>query len=132
MITTITTSLGATYPVEGLLGRGGQGTVVRVRSQKGLAAKILHLGSERERESLRNRVAFVRSLPLGDLPIAIPIDGLAPPLVGYTMQLLRDMVPGSSLIRPPRDSGTTLSKWYASTGSIARRLRVMAKACDIL
>ena len=132
MITTITTALGATYPVEGLLGRGGQGTVVRVRSQKGLAAKILHMGSERERESLRNRVAFVRSLPLGDLPIAIPIDGLAPPLVGYTMQLLRDMVPGSSLIRPPRDSGTTLSKWYASTGSIARRLRVMAKACDIL
>lgn len=132
MIATVTSSLGAAYQVDGLLGKGGQGTVVRLRSQQGLAAKILHLCSEREREALKNRIAFVRSLPLSDLPIAMPIDSLTSPTVGYTMQLLRDMVPVASLIRPPKDCRSTLSEWYASTGGLARRLRLMARGCDIL
>ena len=132
MKSAITTTLGAAYTIEGTLGQGGQGTVVRLRSQQGLAAKILHLGSEREREGLRNRIAFVRSLPLSDLPIAMPIDGLASPQVGYTMRLLRDMVPATALIRPPQDSNMTLAQWYGHTGGIVRRLRLMAKGCDIL
>ena len=69
----ISTALGASYNVESLLGKGGQGTVVRLKSQQGLAAKILHMGSEREREALKNRIAFVRSLPLTDLPVAMPV-----------------------------------------------------------
>lgn len=129
---TISTALGASYAVESLLGKGGQGTVVRLKSQQGLAAKILHMGSEREREALKNRIAFLRSLPLGDLPVAMPVDSLAPPLVGYTMQLLRDMEPATSLLRPPRNSGMRLPEWYASRGGLMRRLRVMAKSCDIL
>lgn len=129
---TIFTALGASYAVESLLGKGGQGTVVRLKSQQGLAAKILHMGSEREREALKNRIAFVRSLPLDDLPVAMPVDGLSPPLVGYTMQLLRDMEPATSLLRPPKDSGVRLPEWYAGRGGLMRRLRVMAKSCDIL
>jgi DNA-binding helix-hairpin-helix protein with protein kinase domain len=128
----ISTALGASYSVESLLGKGGQGTVVRLKSQQGLAAKILHMGSEREREALKNRIAFVRSLPLGDLPVAMPVDSLAPPLVGYTMQLLRDMEPATALLRPPKDSGMSLPEWYASRGGLMRRLRLMAKSCDIL
>lgn len=126
----ISTALGASYSVESLLGKGGQGTVVRLKSQQGLAAKILHMGSEREREALKNRIAFVRSLPLGDLPVAMPVDSLAPPLVGYTMQLLRDMEPATALLRPPKDSGMSLPEWYASRGGLMRRLRLMAKSCD--
>jgi len=129
---TIFTALGASYAVDSLLGKGGQGTVVRLKSQQGLAAKIMHMGSERERESLKNRIAFVRSLPLGDLPVAMPVDSLAPPLVGYTMQLLRDMEPATSLLRPPKNLGMRLAEWYAGRGGLMRRLRVMAKSCDIL
>lgn len=128
----ISTVLGASYSVEAMLGRGGQGTVVRLRSQQGLAAKILHIGSAREHEAMKNRIAFVRSLPLDDLPIAMPIDSLAPPMVGYTMQLLRDMEAATSLLRPVKNSDVTLSEWYSSRGGLARRLRLMAKSCDIL
>jgi DNA-binding helix-hairpin-helix protein with protein kinase domain len=128
----ISTILGATYSVESLLGKGGQGTVVQLRSQQGLAAKILHLSSERGRETLKNRIAFVRSLPLGDLPVALPIDSLAPPHVGYTMQLLRDMAPVTALLRPPKNLDMSLPEWYSSHGGLLRRLRLMAKSCDIL
>lgn len=131
-MTSISTALGASYKVESTLGKGGQGTVVRLKSQQGLAAKILHMGSEREREALKNRIAFVRSLPLADLPVAMPVDSLAPPLVGYTMQLLRDMEPATTLLRPPKESGIRLPEWYANRGGLMRRLRLMAKSCDIL
>lgn len=131
-MTSISTALGASYSVESLLGKGGQGTVVRLKSQQGLAAKILHMGSEVEREALRNRIAFVRSLPLDDLPVSMPIESLAPPLVGYTMQLLRDMEPATSLLRPPKSLSMSVSEWYASRGGLMRRLRLMAKSCDTL
>jgi len=97
-----------------------------------LAAKILMVNSVVAREALRNRIAFVRSLPLEGVPIATPIDSLAPPHVGYTMQLLRDMVPASVLTRPDNTTKCSLNQWYAKTGGSARRLRLMAKACDIL
>lgn len=129
---TLTTSLGATYSVESLLGQGGQGTVYRLKSQQGLAAKVLNVASTADREVLRNRVAFVRSLPLSDLPIAMPIDSLAPPRIGYTMQLLREMVPVTKLIRPDADETLSLKLWYAKSGGSVRRLRLMAKTCDLL
>lgn len=131
-MTSISTALGASYSVECLLGKGGQGTVMRLKSQHGLAAKILHVGSEREREALKNQIAFIRSLPLDDLPVAMPVDSLAPPLVGYTMQLLRDMEPATTLLRPPKELGMSMPEWYASRGGLMRRLRLMAKTCDIL
>lgn len=62
----------------------------------------------------------------------MPIDSLAAPNVGYTMQLVRDAVMATDLLRPKTKGTTDIGAWYAECGGLRRRLRLMANACDLL
>jgi DNA-binding helix-hairpin-helix protein with protein kinase domain len=83
----------------------------------------------RDAEVLRRQFAFVRRLDLGGLHVAKPIAVLKPPYVGYVAEFLGDMVPIKSLMEAPSKD---LVRWHIDTGSLRRRLRLLAHAGEAL
>lgn len=120
----------AEYALGQVLGEGGQGRVHAVTG-KALAVKVLQAGTAAVRDRLANEVARVRRLDLAGLPLARPLALLAPPHVGYVMELLTDMVPMSRLVHPPRGAANVLP-WYLESGGLGRRLRLLARLADVL
>jgi DNA-binding helix-hairpin-helix protein with protein kinase domain len=121
---------GREYELDGELGHGGQGTVFGVRNQS-LAIKICRPdGGRFDNQSLSDRLARLRWLPLEDLPVSRPVEVLDEPFTGYVMERLQDMVPMSELTSPPR--GADLLDWYASRGGLRRRLRLLARCAETL
>lgn len=141
------------------LGRGGQGVVLRTRSPH-IAVKLIgeftesapsvesKQGASQElwnqltrvpgfdvapdgekQATLRRRLADVHLLPLPDLHVAQPLAMLRDH-VGYTMRLLKGMVPIRSLIADPGERN--LAEFYLSTGGLGRRLELLANAAGIL
>ncbi|MFC1997826.1 serine/threonine protein kinase [Chloroflexota bacterium] len=82
-----------------------------------------------EREQVRRQLRRVRQMPIDDLPITRPLELLRPPYAGYVMEYLNGMVPLSKLRFPPRGD---IKNWYQETGSLKRRLLILAKCADIL
>lgn len=121
---------GTTYQLIQKIGRGGQGTVWRVKGGN-LAAKLLPRGSNSQRELLSQRLAFVRRLDLQGLSIAKPLETLDPPYCGYVMQFLRDMMPVSRLFSATGGQELTPA-WYQGTGGVKRRLRLMASLARLM
>ncbi|MGI5232550.1 protein kinase domain-containing protein [Actinoallomurus sp. CA-142502] len=111
-----------------LLGSGGQGEVWAAGER--IAVKILHARTSRAATRLRQRLRMVKGLDLEGLPISQPLAMLAEPKVGYTMELLSDMVGLRSLAVPPRR--TDVADWYAATGGLRRRLRILAGTAEAL
>lgn len=141
------------------LGRGGQGVVLRTRSphivvkligdiaedssnaasERGATQKLwnqltrasgIAMAPDGEKQvALRHRLEDVHLLPLPDLHVAQPLAMLRDH-VGYTMRLLKDMVPIRSLIAEPGDRN--LAAFYRSTGGLRRRLELLANAAGIL
>jgi len=135
------------------LGEGGQGIVFATKNPD-IAVKLISTGetSNPERRQplleqltrglgrpietddgahhrLRNRLSQVRTLPLPDLHIAQPLE-LLRGYVGYTMRLLRDMVPIRTLILPPAVENAAVE--YLAAGGLRRRLRLLAKTAETL
>lgn len=127
---TVTSVHGNRYRLGREIGRGGQGAVFAVEGEA-LAVKLLWERSLRERERLRDQLALVGRLPLEDLGVARPLEQLRPPHVGYLMELFTGMVPLHSLMRPPRDVDSVVW-WYLESGGLRRRLRVLARAAEVL
>ena len=121
---------GTRYVLGEPLGYGGQGRVFKVDGQD-LVVKLLFNQTEVRREKLRNRLNFVRRLPLEELDVARPIEMLRPPYLGYVMELLTDMVPLKILAEPDRDI-RSLAEWYLQTGGLGRRLRLLARTAGTL
>src|SRR4051812_15414622 len=99
---------GASYRLAAELGRGGQGRVFRVRGGQ-FAVKLLQRSSARQSQ-MRAALRAVRRLPLEDLPIALPLEFLRAPDIGYVMELLTELRPLGWLLagRP----GVNLADWY--------------------
>lgn len=141
------------------LGRGGQGIVLRTRSPH-IAVKLIGKFAEDassaeskqgasqslwnqltrvtgfkvaphgvEQGDLRRRLEDVHILPLPDLHVAQPLAMLRDH-VGYTMRILKGMVPIRSLIADPGE--TNLAEFYFSTGGLRRRLELLANTAAIL
>lgn len=116
------------------IGQGGQGIVFRTRDQH-IAVKMLtdNLGrplqNPEARERLSRQLEDFRLLPLPDLHIATPVAMLAPPLVGYVMRLLTDMVPIDTLIARPN---ANLAEFYLTGGGLKRRLGLLARTAETL
>ena len=120
---------GRRYRLVRQLGRGGQGAVYVVEGGK-LAAKLIFDSSASRRDRLRNQLIHVKRLSLGDLEIARPLEMLREPSLGYVMELLTGMVPIQALAHMPR--GAKLVPWYIAGGGLRRRLRLLARAADLL
>ena len=116
------------------LGQGGQGVVFRT-SDPDTAVKIITdengqpLLDPQARGRFSEKLEGVRLLPVPDLHLAKPKALLRPPFIGYSMKLLGSMVPMNTLIAP---AGGSLSSFYVETGGLRRRLRLLAKAAEIL
>jgi serine/threonine protein kinase len=136
---------GNVHHLDESLGSGGQGAVFRTtdpdvavkfltnRGGSPVTDKTLHQKYNRKMEE-------VRTLPVPDLNLAMPITLLAAPHTGYVMRLLSDMVPVQSLIVPPRPPGAgdekaeniSLTKFYNQTGGLRRRLLLLASIAGTL
>lgn len=127
MTRTVTDEHGTVHALEQPIGRGGQGTVYRVRGTRRVV-KLLSGGHDRE--ALRRQIAAVKRMELRDLHVARPLALLRAPDVGYVAELLEDMVPLRTLIAPPAGKGVTA--WYLETGGLRRRLRLLAHAGEAL
>ncbi|MEU6787003.1 lipopolysaccharide kinase InaA family protein [Nonomuraea angiospora] len=110
------------------LGAGGQGEVWAAGRRR--AVKLLHAPSQKAALELHRRLRLVRRLDLAGLPISSPLAVLAPPNLGYVMELLEDMVSIQTLSSPPRAGD--LLQWYARTGGLRRRLRLLARLAGAL
>lgn len=117
---------GRPLPLLRLIGKGGQASVWA--SEGRIAVKILHARTPRAAERLRGRIGVVRRLDLVGLPVSRPLDLLAAPDIGYSMELLEEMVPIQLLASAP--ASRDLLDWYAETGGLRRRLRLLARAAD--
>lgn len=106
------------------LGAGGQGEVWEAGGGR-VAVKILHSRDQQAAEHLAAQLRRVRLLDLGDLPLARPLALLRPPHLGYTMAMLSDMVALRHLVAPT--GRVKLTRWYAETGGLRRRLRLLAR-----
>lgn len=126
----LTDGKGRSYDVSGFLGQGGQGTVYALSGGK-LAVKLLFGRSQLQRDRLRSKLAWLRTLPLESIAIAKPIEVLAPPHVGYLMQFCSGMVSAQQLLAPPRGNSAVL-KWYIETGGLRRRLTLLARLATVL
>ena len=121
---------GRRYRLVRQLGRGGQGAVFEVEGGR-LAAKLVFDDSPSRRDRLRNQLIHVKRLTLGDLEIAQPLAMLREPYLGYIMELLTGMVPLKVLAHMPRGE-KSLVPWYIAGGGLRRRLRLLARAADLL
>lgn len=118
------------YQLDRILGSGGQGAVYSVAG-KDLAIKLLETRKGSDSRRLSEEVARIRRLPLDGLNIAKPLRLLASPHHGYVMELMTGMVPMKSIAHLPREEGSNLTPWHIKTGSLSRRLRLLANVADI-
>lgn len=111
-----------------LVGSGGQGDVWAVDDR--LAVKLLRARTQRAAETLHRKLRTVRRFDLDGLPISRPLAVLAPPHIGYVMELAGGMTALRTLSTPPAEGD--LLAWYAAGGGLRRRLRLLARIADVL
>lgn len=124
-------NLGRQHTLGRRIGRGGQGEVFAAVSGR-LAVKLLYSRSEQDRTRFERRLRGVGRLPLEGLPLAMPLGLLRKPHIGYVMDLMTGMEPIESLMQPPAGAEGRVLDWYAETGGLRRRLRVLAHAAEAL
>jgi DNA-binding helix-hairpin-helix protein with protein kinase domain len=117
---------GAKYALDRQVGHGGQGVVYAVRGRN-LAVKLSTARHHAAQQRVRESIARIRRLPLDGLNVARPLRALLEPHVGYVMELMTGMVPLETLAQPPREHVSNFGQWYIDTGSLQRRLRILAK-----
>ncbi|MEZ4436947.1 MAG: hypothetical protein R3F65_31520 [bacterium] len=118
---------GAVHRLGAKLGQGAQGAVFATDDPRRVV-KLLAEASAPARTALAARFARIRRLDLDELHLARPLELLAEPHVGYVMELLDEMQPLTTLMRPRG----ALMPWHVETGGLRRRLRLLAHAGEAL
>lgn len=124
----IQTQKGNELRLKKILGKGGQGTVYFSDDERYLV-KLISKGSNWTSSRLRNRLEAVRRMDLKGLPVARPLETLAPPHIGYVMEYASGMEALAALLAVPEKG---FSHWYIVTGGIGRRLKLLHSLAGVM
>ncbi|MEV5677952.1 lipopolysaccharide kinase InaA family protein [Streptomyces sp. NPDC052179] len=108
------------------IGAGGQGEVWLARGGR-TAIKMINAPTQEAAEAVHMRLRRIQRLPLDGVPLAGVLALLAPPKLGYVMELADEMIPLDRLCATDEED---LAAWYLRTGGLQRRLRLLAKLAD--
>lgn len=125
----IGSSSGANYPIEKEIGRGGQGRVFSIIGGK-YAFKLIGKKTSSKSQLLKRKISYIKTRPIEDLPISIPLEQVEGEALGYIMEMATDMIPIESLIKP--DSEKSFSIWWYETGGLEKRLLLLKRIAETL
>jgi eukaryotic-like serine/threonine-protein kinase len=93
------------------------------------AVVVLRSRASSDAVRLDARLSVIRRLDLSGLPLSRLGVPLRRPYVGYTTDMTAGLVPVGHLASP---AGANLTAWYASTGGLGWRLRLLARVAAAL
>ena len=123
------TSSGANYPIEKEIGRGGQGRVFSIKGDK-YAFKLIGKKTSAKTQLLKRKISYIKTRPIDDLPISIPLEQVEGDALGYIMEMATDMISVESLIKPDSEKEYTL--WWYETGGLEKRILILKRIADTL
>lgn len=110
------------------IGAGGQGEVWLARGGR-TAIKMIAAPTQEAAEAVHLRLRRIQRLPLEGIPLAGVLALLAPPKLGYVMELADEMVPLDTLCISDEED---MAAWYLRAGGLDRRLRLLARLADAI
>lgn len=122
-------SSGANYLIEEEIGRGGQGRVFSIKGGK-YAFKLIGKKTSSKAQLLKRKISYIKTRPIEDLPISIPIEQVEGNALGYIMEMATDMISIESLIKP--DSAKDFSLWWQETGGLEKRVSILKGIAETL
>jgi serine/threonine protein kinase len=122
-------SSGANYTIEKEIGSGGQGKVFSIKGGK-YAFKLIGKKTSSKALLLKRKISYLKTRPLDDLPISLPIEQIEGHGLGYIMEMATDMVSLEELIKI--DSNINFTSWWKETGGLKKRIKVLEKIAKTL
>ncbi len=120
-------SSGAEYYIEKEIGRGGQGRVFSIKGGK-YVFKLIGKKDSQNSQKLKNKISYLKTRPIAELPISIPLEQVKGKALGYIMEMATDMTPIEELIKPNGE----FVKWWKKTGGLKRRLTLLKKTAQVI
>ena len=120
---------GAIYEIEKQIGSGGQGRVFSIKGGK-YAFKLRGRKTGSKAHLLTRTISYIKTRPITDLPISIPLEQVDGEALGYIMEMATDMIPIEDLIKP--EDGKSISLWWKETGGLNKRILILKKIAATL
>jgi len=125
----IGTSSGANYEIEKEIGSGGQGRVFSLKGGK-YAFKLIGKKTSSKATLLKRKISYLKTRPIEDLPISIPLEQVEGNALGYVMEMATDMISVESLIKLDPEKDFTL--WWRETGGLRKRILILKGIAETL
>lgn len=125
----IGTSSGANYTIDKEIGRGGQGRVYSIVGGK-YAFKLIGKKTSSKAQLLKRKISYLKTRPIEDLPISIPLEQVEGEALGYIMEMATDMISIENLIKPNPDLDFTT--WWFKTGGLKKRILILKGITETL
>ena len=122
-------SSGHEYKIDKEIGRGAQGRVFSIIGGKH-AFKLIGKKTSLNAQLLQRKISYIKTRPIKDLPVSIPLEQVEGNALGYIMEMATDMFPIESLIN--KDPEKDLKSWWYQTGGLKKRLIVLKKIAEFL